>query len=91
MNESAKYNFDDEEEGYVITFKLGFENNLDEDVFYNASTMMLSDDGTENLYMKSGLVDRDDWLKGDNENRWTSIRSWKIYWDAILHNDEGTV
>lgn len=66
MNESAKYNFDDEEEGYVITFKLGFENALDEDVFYNASTMMLSDDGTENLYMKSGLVDRDDWLKGDN-------------------------
>ena len=68
MNESAKYNFDDEEEGYVITFKLGFENNLDEDVFYNASTMMLSDDGTENLYMKSGLVERDDWLKGDNED-----------------------
>lgn len=68
MNESAKYNFDDEEEGYVITYKLGFENKLDEDVFYNASTMMLSDDGTENLYMKIGLVDRDDWLKGDNED-----------------------
>ncbi|GEN83810.1 hypothetical protein SLU01_21220 [Sporosarcina luteola] len=68
MNESAKYNFDDEEEGYVITFKLGFENKLDEDVFYNASTMMLSDDGTENLYMKIGLVDREDWLKGDKDN-----------------------
>ena len=68
MNESAEYNFDDEEEGYVITYKLGFENNLDEDVFFNASTMMLSDDGTENLYMKIGLVDREDWLKGDKEN-----------------------
>lgn len=68
MNESAKYNFDDEEEGYVITYKLGFENNLDEDVFFNVSTMMLSDDGTENLYMKSGLVDREDWLKGGKEN-----------------------
>lgn len=67
MNESAKYNFDDEDEGYVITYKLGFENKLDEDVFYNASTMMLSDDGTENLYMKIGLVDRDDWLKGDQD------------------------
>lgn len=68
MNESAKYNFDDEEEGYVITYKLAFENNLDEDVFFNVSTMMLSDDGTENLYMKSGLVDREDWLKGGKEN-----------------------
>lgn len=67
MNESAKYNFDDEEEGYVITYKLGFENNLDEDVYFNASTMMLSDDGTENLYMKIGLVDREDWLKGDKD------------------------
>ncbi|MBY0223609.1 DUF5068 domain-containing protein [Mammaliicoccus sciuri] len=68
MNESAKHNFDDEDEGYVITYKLGFENNLDEDVFYNASTMMLSDDGTENLYMRSSLVDRDDWLKGNEDN-----------------------
>ncbi|MGN7387969.1 DUF5068 domain-containing protein [Sporosarcina sp. SAFN-015] len=67
MNESAKYNFDDEDEGYVITYKLGFENNLDEDVYFNASTMMLSDDGTENLYMKIGLVDREDWLKGDKD------------------------
>ncbi|MFD1206305.1 DUF5068 domain-containing protein [Sporosarcina contaminans] len=68
MNESVKHYFDDEDEGYVITYKLQFENNLDEDVFFNASTMMLSDDGTENLYMKIGLVDRDDWLKGDNED-----------------------
>ncbi|WP_153723523.1 DUF5068 domain-containing protein [Sporosarcina cascadiensis] len=68
MNESAKHNFDDEDEGYVITYKLGFENQLDEDVFYNASTMMLSDDGTENLYMRRSLVDRDDWLKGDQDN-----------------------
>jgi chemotaxis protein histidine kinase CheA len=68
MNESAKYNFDDEDEGYVITYKLGFENKLDEDVFFNASTMMLSDDGTENLYMKIGLVDREDWLKGDKDS-----------------------
>ncbi|WP_153733415.1 DUF5068 domain-containing protein [Sporosarcina obsidiansis] len=67
MNESAKHNFDDEDEGYVITYKFGFENKLDEDVFFNASTMMLSDDGTENLYMRSGLVDRDDWLKGDKD------------------------
>lgn len=67
MNESVKHYFDDEDEGYVITYKLRFENKLDEDVFFNASTMMLSDDGTENLYMKIGLVDRDDWLKGDNE------------------------
>ncbi|MBB4826493.1 hypothetical protein HNO89_003753 [Sporosarcina luteola] len=67
MNESAKYNFDDEDEGYVITYKLGFENQLDEDVFFNASTMMLSDDGTENLYMRIGLVDRENWLKGDKD------------------------
>lgn len=68
MNESAKHNFDDEDEGYVITYKLGFENNLDEDVFFNASTMMLSDDGTENLYKRIGLVNREDWLLGDKDN-----------------------
>lgn len=67
MNESAKHNFEDEDEGYVITYKLGFENKLEEDVFFNASTMMLSDDGTENLYMRIGLVDRADWLKGDKD------------------------
>ncbi|WP_060205496.1 DUF5068 domain-containing protein [Sporosarcina koreensis] len=68
MNESAKHNFDDEDEGYVITYKLEFENNLDEDVFFNASTMMLSDDGTENLYKRIGLVNREDWLLGDKDN-----------------------
>lgn len=68
MNESVKHNFDDEDEGYVITYKLAFENNLEEDVFFNASTMMLSDDGTENLYKRIGLVDREDWLLGDKDS-----------------------
>lgn len=67
MNESAKHNFDDEDEGYVITYKFSFDTQLDEDVFYNASTMMLSDDGTENLYMRRSLVDESDWLKGDKD------------------------
>jgi len=68
VNESAKHNFDEEDEGYVITYKFSFDNQLSEDVFFNASTMMLSDDGTENLYRRTGLVDRDDWLKGDKDS-----------------------
>ncbi|GKV68964.1 hypothetical protein NCCP2716_14620 [Sporosarcina sp. NCCP-2716] len=68
VNESAKHNFDEEDEGYVITYKFSFDTKLDEDVYFNASTMMLSDDGTENLYMRRSLVKEDDWLKGDKDN-----------------------
>lgn len=66
MNESSKHVFDDEDEGYVLSFKLTFTNEMDEDVYYTASTMMLSDDATENLYMRSYLVNRDDWITDES-------------------------
>ena len=66
MNESGKTEFQGEAEGYVLTYKMKLDNQMDEDVFFNASTMMKSEDATENLYMKAHFVNRDDWMKDES-------------------------
>lgn len=68
MNESKKYEFQDQDEGYVLTYKMTLDNQLNEDVFFNASSMLLSDDATENLFMKAHFVDREQWMNDDSND-----------------------
>lgn len=68
MNESKKYEFQDQDEGYVLTYKMTLDNQLNEDIFFNASSMLLSDDATENLYMKAHFVERDSWMKDESND-----------------------
>ncbi|QED46145.1 DUF5068 domain-containing protein [Cytobacillus dafuensis] len=63
MNESAKVDFNDEDEGYVLTYKLTLDNQSDEDVYYAGGSSLLSDDGMDHIMKKSHFVDRDKWLK----------------------------
>lgn len=66
MNESSKTNFDDEDEGYVLTYKMSLNNNSDEDVYYSGGISLLSDDGVDYIIPRQHLVDRDQWLKDES-------------------------
>lgn len=66
MNESSKSNFDEEEEGYVLTYKMTLVNNSDEDVYYAGGVSLLSDDGVDYIIPRQHLVDRERWLKDDS-------------------------
>lgn len=63
MNESEKVDFMDEDEGYVLTYKLTLDNQSDEDVYYAGGSSLLSDDGMDNIMKKTYFVDRDKWLQ----------------------------
>lgn len=66
MNESSKTNFDGEDEGYVLTYKMILDNQSDEDVYFAGGVTLLSDDGAEYIIPRQYLVDREDWLKDDS-------------------------
>ncbi|MDZ5472337.1 DUF5068 domain-containing protein [Bacillus sp. 31A1R] len=66
MNESSKSNFDGEEEGYVLTYKMSLVNNSDEDVYYAGGISLLSDDGVDYIIPREYLVDREQWLNDDS-------------------------
>ncbi len=63
MNESAKIDFDDEDEGYVLTYKMTLDNKAEEDVYYAGGVSLLSDDGREYIIPRQHFVDRDEWMK----------------------------
>jgi len=66
MNESRKVDFEDEDEGYVLTYKWTLDNQSDKDVFYHGGVTLLSDDGGDYIIQRSHFVDRDQWLKDDS-------------------------
>ncbi|RHW36164.1 DUF5068 domain-containing protein [Lysinibacillus yapensis] len=63
MNESSKTNFDGEDEGYVLTYKMTLDNQSDEDVYFAGGVSLLSDDGMDHIIPRQHLVDREQWLK----------------------------
>lgn len=63
MNESSKVDFNNEDEGYVLTYKLTLNNQSNEDVYYAGGSSLVSDDGMDHIIKKSHFVDRDKWLK----------------------------
>ncbi|QUW20596.1 DUF5068 domain-containing protein [Sporosarcina sp. Marseille-Q4063] len=68
MNESAKTSFNDEDEGYVLTYKLTLDNQSDEDISFDQGVLFYSDDATEHLPGRSHFVARDEWLKDDSKD-----------------------
>ena len=66
MNESAKASFNDEDEGYVLTYKFTLDNQSDEEVTFNGGALLYSDDATEHLPGRKHFVDRDEWMKDDS-------------------------
>lgn len=66
MAESSKTNFDGEDEGYVLTYKMTLVNDSDEDVFYAGGVSLLSDDGMDYIIPRNYLVAREQWLKDDS-------------------------
>jgi hypothetical protein len=68
MNESAKASFIDEDEGYVLTYKLTLDNQSDEDISFDQGVLFYSDDATEHLPGRSQFVARDEWLKDDSKD-----------------------
>ena len=66
MNESAKASFEDEDEGYVLTYKFTLDNQSDDDVTFNGGALIYSDDATEHLPGRKHFVDRDEWMKDDS-------------------------
>ncbi len=66
MNESAKASFNDEEEGYVLTYKFTLDNQSDDNVTFNGGALLYSDDATEHLPGRKHFVDRDEWMKDDS-------------------------
>lgn len=79
MNESAKSNFDDEDEGYVLTYKMTLVNNSDEDVYYYGGVSLLSDDGMDNIIQRRHLVDREQWLKDDSTKDFSCYSKGKTF------------
>lgn len=66
MNESAKASFNDEDEGYVLTYKFTLDNKSDDDVTFNGGALLYSDDATEHLPGRKHFVDREKWMKDDS-------------------------
>lgn len=86
MNESSKSNFDEEEEGYVLTYKMTLVNNSDEDVYYAGGVSLLSDDGTEYIIPRQHLVDRDLWLKDDSNEDFSQYSKGKTFSGMNAHS-----
>lgn len=68
MNESMKVSFEDQDEGYVLTYKYTLDNQSDEDVNFNLGAMLYSDDATEYLPGRSHFVARDEWMNDDSND-----------------------
>ena len=68
MNESSKASFNDEDEGYVLTYKWTLDNQSDEEVSFNGGVFLYSDDAIEHLVGRSHFVDRDEWMNDDSHD-----------------------
>lgn len=85
MNESSKSNFDGEDEGYVLTYKMTLVNDSDEDVYYAGGVSLLSDDGTEYIIPRQHLVDRDQWLKDNSKENVSQFSKGKTFTGMNAH------
>ncbi|GIN95487.1 hypothetical protein J6TS1_13570 [Siminovitchia terrae] len=86
MNESAKTDFDDENEGYVLTYKMTLDNKADEDVYYAGGVSLLSDDGGEYIIPRQHFVDRDEWLKDDSTEHASQYSKGKSFTGMNAHS-----
>ncbi|MBS4218432.1 DUF5068 domain-containing protein [Bacillus sp. FJAT-49711] len=86
MNESSKTNFDDEDEGYVLTYKMTLDNKSDEDVYYANGISLLSDDGADYIIPRQHLVDRDKWLKDDSSDNFSQYSKGKSFTGMNAHS-----
>ncbi|ARK32884.1 DUF5068 domain-containing protein [Halalkalibacter krulwichiae] len=86
MNESSKSNFDEEDEGYVLTYKMTLVNDSDEDVYYAGGVSLLSDDGTEYIIPRQHLVDREQWLKDDSNDNFSQYSKGATYTGMNAHS-----
>ncbi|RUL54646.1 DUF5068 domain-containing protein [Lysinibacillus antri] len=86
MNESSKTNFDDEDEGYVLTYKMTLVNNSKEDVYYAGGVSLLSDDGMDYIIPRQHLVDREQWLKDDSTENVSQFSKGKTFTGMNAHS-----
>ncbi|RST77354.1 DUF5068 domain-containing protein [Siminovitchia acidinfaciens] len=86
MNESSKTNFDDEGEGYVLTYKMTLDNKSKEDVYYAGGVSLLSDDGADYIIPRRHLVDRDQWLKDDDSEDVSQFSKGKSFTGMNAHS-----
>lgn len=85
MNESRKVDFDDQDEGYVLTYKMTLDNKSDEDVYYSGGVSLLSDDGVDYIIPRKHLVDRDEWLKDDSKENASQFSKGKSFTGMNAH------
>ncbi|SOC08330.1 uncharacterized protein DUF5068 [Ureibacillus xyleni] len=86
MNESSKTNFDGEDEGYVLTYKMTLVNNSEEDVYYAGGVSLLSDDGVDYIIPRQHLVDRDQWLKDDSSENFSQYSKGQTFTGMNAHS-----
>lgn len=86
MNESSKTNFDGEDEGYILTYKMTLDNKSDEDVYYAGGVSLLSDDGIDYIIPRQHLVDRDKWLKDDSTENFSQYSKGKSFTGMNAHS-----
>ena len=86
MNESSKSNFDGEDEGYVLTYKMTLDNKSGEDVYYAGGVSLVSDDGVDYIIPRKHLVDRDQWLKDDSTENVSQYAKGKTFTGMNAHS-----
>ncbi|WP_167553345.1 DUF5068 domain-containing protein [Evansella clarkii] len=86
MNESSKVNFDEEDEGYVLTYKMTLVNNSDEDVYYAGGVSLQSDDGMDYIIPRQHLVDRELWLKDDSTEDFSQYSGGETFTGMNAHS-----
>lgn len=86
MDESSKSNFDGEDEGYVLTYKMSLVNNSNEDVYYAGGVSLLGDDGVDNIIPRKHLVDREQWLKDDSTENPSQYSKEKTFTGMNAHS-----
>lgn len=86
MNESSKTNFDEEDEGYVLTYKMTLDNKSDEDVYYAGGVSLLADNGADYIIPRKHLVDRNQWMKDDSTENVSQYSKGKSFTGMNAHS-----
>ncbi len=86
MNESSKVDFEDEDEGYVLTYKMTLDNKSDEDVYYSGGVSLLSDDGGDYIIPRQHFVDREEWLKDESTENASQYSKGKSFTGMNAHS-----
>ncbi|WP_042354527.1 DUF5068 domain-containing protein [Bacillus rubiinfantis] len=86
MNESSKSNFDGEDEGYILTYKMTLDNKSDQDVYYAGGVTLQSDDGMDYIIPRQHLVDRNQWLKDKSAKNVSQFSKGKSFTGMNAHS-----